>query len=119
MVANLIINLVSLFHKYYTYTYAYNSYANELIIAKYDETLAFYCMMFQKTPPSNIWGDKASEFDLHDSKKQVNLYRLAVMYSIKTINPQFLKAKSIANAAIGADPLNSKAKKSKKQMARK
>jgi hypothetical protein len=62
---------------------------------KFDElyisTLDFYKEVFMKNAPSHIWEDASKRFDKKNfSFTNVNFYRLAVLYSMKKVNENFL-----------------------------
>lgn len=59
----------------------------------YQETLNFYKEVFMMDAPQHIWETVEQRFDMKNfSFRNVNFYRLAVLYSMKAINTNFLAA---------------------------
>ena len=57
----------------------------------YGDTLTFYSDVFLSDPPDDVWEPIALRFNQKNFNfKTVNLYRLAVTYSMKIANPNFL-----------------------------
>lgn len=57
----------------------------------YDDTLSFYKAVFTIDAPADVWETTQQRFDMKNfSFRTVNLYRLAVLYSMKVANPKFL-----------------------------
>jgi hypothetical protein len=57
----------------------------------YADTLSFYRAIFLLDAPSDVWEPIDTRFDNKNFEfRNINLYRLAVVFSMKTINPNFL-----------------------------
>jgi hypothetical protein len=57
----------------------------------YGDTLSFYKSVFTIDAPVDVWESTQQRFDMKNfSFRTVNLYRLAVLYSMKVANPNFL-----------------------------
>ena len=57
----------------------------------YGDTLGFYEAIFLSDPPDDVWEPIALRFNHKNFNfKYINLYRLAVVYSMKVSNPDFL-----------------------------
>ena len=57
----------------------------------YIRTLKFYKEMFQAEPPEDVWGFNDLRYDPKTAMLQnINFFRLAVMYCMKSVNPLFL-----------------------------
>ena len=64
----------------------------------YEETMKFYKELFLEKPPSEIWESTQERFDQKNfSYIHVNFYRLAVLYSLKAKNPEFLAPPTYKN----------------------
>lgn len=59
----------------------------------YGQTLEFYEEVFEEAAPEHIWEPSEERFDeTNFNFKNINLYRLAVLYSMRTVNEDFLAA---------------------------
>ena len=60
----------------------------------YLETLKFYKAMFLICPPDDVWETPQQRFEMRNFEyRNINLFRLAVLYSMKVANPNFLMPK--------------------------
>ena len=79
--------------------------------------MKFYKEMFLEDPPDDIWEGTEERFDMKNfSYVNVNIYRLAVIYSLKNNNPDFLAPPTYTNQAtdkVKATKANSKKIKKK------
>lgn len=58
----------------------------------YDETLSFYKEIFLVDPPSDVWETPQQRFEMKNFEyRNINLYRLAFLFSMKVANPNFLQ----------------------------
>lgn len=65
--------------------------AGMLYDATYGSTTQLYKDIFQMDPPDDVWGSNDVRFDPKKFMfRNVNLFRLATLYSMKVCNPQFL-----------------------------
>jgi len=57
----------------------------------YQDTLDLYKLVFIDSPPDHIWQTVEDRFlPSNFAFKIVNFYRLATLYSLKAVNPNFL-----------------------------
>mmetsp|Transcript_10629 Transcript_10629/g.12098 ORF Transcript_10629/g.12098 Transcript_10629/m.12098 type:complete len:453 (-) Transcript_10629:480-1838(-) len=57
----------------------------------YEDTLDFYKQVFMTDAPPDVWETTQQRFEMKNFEfRNINLYRLAVLYSMKVNNPQFL-----------------------------
>jgi hypothetical protein len=61
----------------------------------YEETLSFYKAVFLIDPPQDVWETPQQRFEMANFEfRNLNLFRLAVLYSMKVVNPDFLQIKA-------------------------
>lgn len=58
----------------------------------YEDTLSFYKAIFLSDPPQDVWETPQQRFEMKNFEyRNLNLFRLAILYSIKVANPNFLQ----------------------------
>lgn len=57
----------------------------------YNNTISLYEQIFLTPPPDYAWGDSKARFDQkYFTYRNVNIYRMAILFAKKTIDPDFL-----------------------------
>ena len=68
---------------------------NDLFSDIYTSTLNFYESLFNCHPPDEVWGSSEVRFDpAKFSIRNINLFRMAVMYTVNYVSPEFLILKN-------------------------